>query len=312
MTLIRRSISASTPYTAAIVMAAAIIAGGCNRHAEPAAVAGTGDTPVAAVQQLVKDLRGNDLVAYAEHALPPKLHQDVAMAWSEGRTTWPLSELPLSEQLPGFIVTLAEPDAEKTLLAAFHRQFFRADRELRTAASTLGLFAAQYVEHSNNYSDAEREHYVQLIVALSTWGSNAPLSDPALAKAAVPQLVAAARLTGLGQAGALRQAGMERSLTRLGPFLARLKTVLDTYGLDIDGALDGAQIRLIEQTGDTAQVSLAYTLAGETIDAQIMLERREGRWYLSNLLRHAQEQAATPSPLATPAGPDALSKPLRH
>lgn len=312
MSLIRHSISAPAPFAAAMVLAAAIIVGGCNRNPESVSIPAAGDTPVAAVNQLLEDLRGNDLVAYAEHALPSKLHQEVAMAWSEGRTTWPLSELPLSEQLPGFIVTLAEPDAEKTLLAAFRRQFSGADRELRTAASTLGLFAAQYVERSNSYSDAERKHYVQLIVALSNWGKNAPLSDPALAKAAVPQLVAAARLTGLGQPGALRQAGMERSLTRLGLLLARLKTVLIGYGLDIDATLDGAQTRLIEQTGDTAKVSLDYTVAGATVDAQILLERREGRWYLSNLLRHAGDQAAAPSPAATPAGREALSTPLRH
>ncbi len=312
MTLIRRSVFAPAHYTAAIVLAAAIIASGCNRNPERASVASTGDTPVAAVNQLVKDLRDNDLVAYAEHALPPKLHQEVAMAWSEGRTTWPLSELPLSEQLPGFITTLAEPEAEKTLLAAFRRQFSGADRELRTAASTLGLFAAQYVQRSSSYSDVEREHYVQLIVALSNWGKNAPLADPSLAKVAVPQLVAAARLTGLGQPGALRQAGMQRSLTRLGPFLSRLKVVLDPYGLDIDATLDGAQARLIEQTGDTAKVRLDYTLAGEAVDAQILLERRDGRWYLSNLLRHAEAQAVAPSPAATPAGREALSKPLPH
>lgn len=312
MTLIRRSVSASASCAAAIVLAAALIAGGCNRNPDPASVAATADTPVAAVNQLIRDLRGNDLVAYAEHSLPPRLHREVAMAWSEGRTTWPLSELPLSEQLPGFIITLAEPDAEKTLLAAFRRQFSGADRELRTAASTLGLFAAQYVEHSNSYSDAEREHYVQLIVALSNWGKNAPLADPALAKAAVPQLVAAARLTGLGQPGALRQAGMERSLTRLGPMLARLKTVLNGYGLDMDATLDGAQAHLIEQTGDTARVRLDYTVAGTAVDAQILLERRDGRWYLSNLLRHAGKQAAAPSPAATPAGHEVLSTPLPH
>ncbi|QOW19386.1 hypothetical protein INQ41_12355 [Lysobacter ciconiae] len=309
MILTPRSIAASA---AAAVLAAAILAGGCSRHPQAASGATTGDTPVAAVNQLVKDLRGNDLVAYADHALPPKLHQEMAMAWSEGRTTWPLSELPLSEQLPGFIITLAEPDAEKTLLAAFRRQFAGAGRELRTAASTLGLFAAQYVERSSSYSDAEREHYVQLIVALSTWGKNAPLADPALAKAAVPQLVAAARLTGLGHPGALREAGMERSLTRLGPLLARLKSVLDAYGLDINATLDGAQVRLIEQTGDTAQVSLSYPLAGATVDAQIALERRDGRWYLSNLLRHAEQEAAAPSPAATPAAREARSRPLPH
>lgn len=312
MSLIRRTISSPAPFVAAILLAGAIIAGGCSRSPEPASDPATSDTPVEAVNQLLRDLRSNDLVAYADHALPPELQQKVAMAWSEGRTTWPLTELPLSDQLPGFITTLAAPDAEKTLLASYRRQFSGAERELRTAASTLGLFAAQYVERNSRYSDAEREHYVQLIAALSGWGAKAPLADATWAKSAIPQLVAAARLTGLDKPGALREAGMERSLTRLGPLLSRLKTVLNEYGLDIDDTLDGAEAHLIEQTGDTARVALDYTLAGQPVDAEIMLERRDGRWYLSNLLRHAETQAAAESPAATAAGREALSKPRSH
>lgn len=305
MSLIRRTMSSPMPFAAAVLLASALVASGCNRNQVPASGPGTGATPVAAVNQLVADLRGNDLVSYANHALPPALHRDVEKAWSEGRTTWPLSELPLSEQLPGFIVTLAAPDAEKTLLASFRRQFSGADRELRSAASTLGLFAVQYVQQSDDYSDFEREHYVQLIAALGTWGAKAPLADAARAKVAVPQLVAAARLTGLGRPDALRQAGMERSLTRMGPFLARFKTVLAEYGLDFNATLSGTQVRLIEQTGDTARVALSYTLADQPVDAQIRLERREGRWYLSDLIRHAQAEVEA---TGTAAAPVALQK----
>lgn len=298
MNLIRRAIPASAPWAAGLLLAAAlVVAGGCSRSPAPGAEPGTVATPVDAVNQLLTDLRGNDLVGYAAHALPPPLHQQLSVAWFEGRTTWPLTELPLSDQLPDFIVTLAAPDAEKSLLAAFRRQFSGADRELRAAASTLALFASQYVQRSPDYSDAEREHYVQLIAALGAWGAQAPLADPALAKVAVPQLVAAARLTGLGKPDALREAGMERSLTRLGPLLARLKGVLVDYGLDIDDALATAQATLIEQTGDQARVALTYTLAGQPVDAQILLERRDGHWYLTDLLRHAETQAAAQAAL---------------
>lgn len=306
MNLIRRTIPASAPWAASLLLAAAlVVAGGCNRSPAPGAGPSTVATPVDAVNQLLTDLRGNDLVGYATHALPPPLHQQLSVAWFEGRTTWPLTELPLSDQLPEFIVTLSTPDAEKNLLAAFRRQFSGADRELRTAASTLALFASQYVQRSSDYSDAEREHYVQLVAALGGWGAQAPLADPALAKVAVPQLVAAARLTGLGKPDALREAGMERSLTRLGPFLARLKVVLADYGLDINDALAGAQATLIEQTGDQARVALTYTLAGQTVDAQVLLERRDRRWYLTDLLRHAEAQAAAPSAL----GPGLAARP---
>ena len=42
-----------------------------------------------------------------------------------------------------------------------------------------------------------------------------------------------------------------------------------------------------------------YELAGEQIDAYVLMERQQGRWYLSDLLRRARaEAAATPAVVA--------------
>lgn len=253
--------------------------------------------PAAAVVQLAQDLRRNDLVAYARHALPPNLHTRMELAWKDGRTIWPLSQLPLNNRLPGFVTVLSGPGAEKSLVQAYDRQFSGAQRELRSAASTLGLFATQYVGSAEQYGPAEREHYAQLIAALSQWGRRAPLADSGQAKVAIPELVAAARLTGMGPPGAFNADGMERSLGRLGPFMARFKKVLLGYGLDLDASLDSVEVRLLQQTGETATVQLRYTLAGQSIDAIVPVERRMGRWYLSDLLRHAEAQAGNPAPL---------------
>jgi hypothetical protein len=38
-------------------------------------------------------------------------------------------------------------------------------------------------------------------------------------------------------------------------------------------------------------VRLQYTLAGQPIDAFVLLERRGDRWYLSDLLRRAEMEA---------------------
>jgi len=273
---------------------------GCARAPAPPAAPAL-ELPAAAVTRLAGDLRRNDLAAYSRDALPPALHARMELAWQERRTIWPLTELPLDDRLPGFVAVLSAPGAEKSLLAAYTRQFNGAQRELRSAASTLGLFAAQYVSAADEYSATERDHYVQLVAALSRWGQRAPLSDARLAKTSVPQLVAAARLTGLGGPGAFHEAGMERSLRRLGPFLARFKRVSLDYGLDLDAALDSVAVDLLEQTGDSAKLRLRYTLAGQAVDAIVLVERRDGRWYLSNLLRHAEAEAAAPALVASPA-----------
>lgn len=304
MSLIRRLIVALLPLAALAGLIALVVAvGGCER--DPAAPVEASTGPVEVVQQLATDLRRNDLVGYARHALPPTLHARMAASWDAGHTIWPLTELPLDDRLPAFLTVLAAPDAEKTLLAAYRRQFAGADRELRTAAATLGLFAGQYVREAGDYSDAERGHYLQLIAALGQWAGQAPLGDVERARQAIPQLTTAARLTGLaGGLDTFRQKGMERSLRRLGPFFERFKQVLVGYGLDLDQALAGASVTLLEQKGDRARVALAYTLAGQPVAAEVELERREGRWYLSDLLRHAEVEAGQPPVEPAPRAPD--------
>lgn len=265
--------------------------------------------PAAAVMQLADDLRRNDLAAYARHALPPELHEQVRAAWGRGQTLWPLTQLPLDRQVPGMLQALAAPDAERTLSTLYRRQFAGAHRELRAAASTMGLFAVQYVNGQDSYSEQEREHLVQLIAALSRWGQQAPLGDPALAEAALPPLVAAARATGLGEPGALAATGMTGSLERLGPFLAEMKRVLAGYGLDLDAALGSVQATLLEQTGDQARVRLRYTLAGTPVDAVVLMERSNGRWYPADAVRHARAQVAAAAAAPAPSAPGATPAP---
>ncbi|SFL06966.1 hypothetical protein [Lysobacter sp. cf310] len=274
----------------AALLLTVVACGGCDRtpstdHDAPPKL------PAEAVQQLVRDLRRNDLAGYARHAVPPTLHDRLETAWREGRTTWPLTELPLEDRLPGFLQALAAPGAEKKLQAVYQRQFAGAHAELRSAAATLGLFATQYVRSEGDYSTEERDHYAQLIGAISAWGQRAPLGDPKRARVAIPQLAAAARQTGLTGTDALRLTGMDRSLERLGPFFGRFKQVLIGYGLDIDASLDRVEATLAEQTGDKARVRIRYTMAGQPIDAYVRVERHQGRWYLSDVLRHAEAEA---------------------
>jgi len=274
---------------------------GCGPGPVPdrADIAATG--PAEAVTRLVQDLRHDDLAGYARHAVPPALHAQLDAAWRQDRSRWPLTELPLHARLPGMLATLAAPGAEKTLLATYHRQFAGAEGELRSAAATVSLFALQYLQREGDYSDEERDHYTQLVGALGRWGKRAPLADARLARAAIPKLVSAARLTGLADPARYGQLGMDRSLRRLAPFFTRFKLVLRDYGLDIDAALDSVRVGVTEQVGETARVRLRYRIAGQDIDAQVRVERIDGQWYLTDAVRHARTQAAAGAASRDPA-----------
>lgn len=260
--------------------------------------------PAQAVRQLTAHLRDNELEAYAIEAVPPALHAQLQAAWKEGRTRWPLDALPFGKRLPAMLHALAEPGSEAKLQQAFDRQFAGANRELRSAAITLGQFGAQYIaSDAAGYSGDERQHYAQLVLAAGRWAARAPLGDRERARASIVQLAAAARRVKLASADDFRDAGMDASLRRIGPFAAALKQALMRYGLDIDGGLGALDASLLQQTGDHATVRMRYRFAGQDIDTTVALERIDGRWYLSDTLRQARAAAATALP--TPAGPAA-------
>jgi hypothetical protein len=296
----RTSRTSWLPWLAAL----ALLVAACQPQPPPPPPVPKGNNtrPAQAVLLLTRHLRDNDLAAFARDAVPPGLHARLRTAWSEGRTRWPLEELPFDERLPAVLAALATEGSEAGLQQVFDRQFAGAHAEIEAAATALGLFGVQYVQHHEPFSPAEREHYAQFIAAISRWAAQAPLGDPKRARDAIPRLARAARAARLASADDFAAAGMVEGLRRTGAFMATGKAVLADYGLDLDASLDDMRATLHEQTGDRARVRMQYTLAGQPVDAFVDLERRKGRWYLVEYLRRAEAAAVPP---ARPARPPA-------
>jgi hypothetical protein len=262
---------------------------------QPAEPPKSASGPAAAVEQLIQRLHDNDLVGFAQAAVPPAEYAQLETAWREGRSRWPLTELPLDDQLESLLTALAAPGSEQKLQQAFRRNFAGQDKDLKEAARSLGLFGVQYVKREGVFTDEERAHYAQMIAALSEWAQRAPLSDPQRGMAAIPPLVAAARKTGLTDERSFREAGMSGSLRRLSPFFAQAKALLAVYGLPLNRSLAGLRTVLVDQKGDQAHARVHYSLGGSQIDTVVSLQRRDGRWYLTDYLRHAEQALAIPA-----------------
>lgn len=284
----------------ALALAFASLLAGCDRSPEagpepkaPKPLAAT--RPAQAVRQLTAHLRANEFEAFTREAVPPEVHVRLQAAWRDGRTRWPLDELPFGRKLPAMLGALARPGSEAHLLAIFDRQFAGAERELHNTAASLGLFGAQYIAQQDSYSEDEKQHYTQLMAAASAWGTKAPLGDRQRAKQAIGQLAGAARRTGLASEADFAKAGMAASLRKVSGFSAALKQVLVRYGLDLDAGLGTLDATLLQQTGDQARVRMRYQFAGKDIDTVVSLRRIDGRWYLEDFLRHAEEALGPPA-----------------
>jgi hypothetical protein len=285
-----RSFRARTCCLYLALAASVLLVASCRKEAEE--LPGAASRPATAVRQMVQYLQDDDLAGYARAAVPPAQYAELEAAWAQGHSHWPLTELPLDDKLPVLLAILSEKDAETRLQRAFKAQIAGQAPAVRQAAHSLGLFGVQYITHQGDYSEAERAHYAQLVKALSAWAQAAPLSDPKLAESTIATLTGAARATGLDSEDAFRQAGMTASLQRLGPFARAAKQVLASYGLVLDDSLAQLRTGLVEEHGDEATVRVQYPLAGEELDLQVQVQRREGRWYLARTLAEAEAALA--------------------
>lgn len=291
----RRAIGGACATAALLLMLAACQPQGTGERAQPAA------EPVAAVQAMAAAMADNDLQRYADLSVPPEQRIRLEAAWQAGHSRWPLTELPLHDQLLPMLGALAADDASARLQSSFDRQLAGQAAAVRQAAQAMGVFGVQYLQHENTYTASQQAHYIQVVTTLAGWAAQAPLSDRARARAAIAALTGAARTTGITEDAHLQQAGMRDSLARLAPFLGTFKAVLARYGLDLDASLRGIDGQVLSVQGDNALVQLSYPLAGERIELRVPLTRRDGHWYLTRtladtdaLLRRHDAAAATP------------------
>lgn len=294
------------PVLAPLLLLASLLAA-CKR--EPEELAGATSEPAATVRELVDHLRRDDLAGFARAAVPPADHAALETAWREGRSRWPLTELPLSQQWVPMLAALSRPGSEQALMRDFNRQFARQDKDLRDAARSLGLFGVQYLKKEGDYSPTQRLHYTQVVQTLSEWAQEAPLADPALARNTINRMAAAARKAGLASEQDLREAGMDGSLRRLAPVFTETKASFARYGLALDTTLADLRTGLVEQKGDHATVRIHYPLGNREIDSQVSLERRDGHWYLSDYLRAAERARTSMPPAGEPPAEAAPASP---
>lgn len=307
-----------TPHRWILLLLAGLLLGlsACQPEAAPAsapdrmaaqAKPAPATRPVDAINVLAARLLARDGAGFAMLAVPPELHANLETGWRDGRSRWPLDELPLDSRLPGMLASLQEKDAQKKLKATFRRQFAGADRDIDQAIRTLVQFGGQYVQTEPAYNKDERDHIGQAIAALSSWALAAPLSDTARADRFFTALTAAAQRSGIdGKAGnsSFAKLGMRSSLDRLSPFIGTLLAQLRSqYGLDMDASLRSLNVQLLEQTGDSARLRLRYPLAGRDIDAIVPAVRIDGHWYLADFVTRAEASLAGGTGSGKPASP---------
>ena len=285
----------------ALILLACLSLGGCRRE-----VTAPGD-PVAAVKGMAAAVRDNDLVRYSRLSMPPGLHRKMEARWRARLLAAPPPTVQQQRDYSRWMARLTAADAEERLYRAFDGKLRKIEAEIGSQwplmQATGGIFVSGLVQANDKLSPAEKDHAKAIGSALLAWATPALLADRAKARKAIAVLTATARKLALPSLQTTRQLEMLPALEKAGQGLKGLKQVGRIYGLDADAALAGVQAKVISAEGDLATLQVSYPLFGQTVQFELQLLRRDGRWYSADAVRSAEAELAQPLTASRPAGP---------
>lgn len=256
------------------------------------------DDPAAAVADLAKSLRDNDLVRFSRLSVPAPVYARFEQRWEEQKAA--AGEI-TDEDRASFaegLGRLTAPDAEQTLYAELEPTLVQFETEMAPqlplmVAMGSGFITAS-VQQSDTLSDSQKQHASDVIGAIAGWVTTAPLADRDKARQAIGVAVRTARGLGIESADEMQALNFEQAMRKGGEIGGGFKQVLALYGLDLDASLDSVKTENLARNGDQARVRVNYTLAGNPISFEMDMVRQDGGWYSPELIANAQEQLDAP------------------
>ena len=277
-------------WPAALV--SALLAGGCHRE-----VAAPGD-PVAAVKGLAQAVRDNDLVRYWRLSVPPALQRQMEARWKARLATAPPPTEQEAKDYARSMARFTAPDAEVKLYRSLDPKLKKLEAEIGSQwpmmQTTAGIFIKGVIQANDKLSPAEKDHAESVGTALLDWAQPAVLTDRARARRAITVMVGTARELALPTLAQRRALELVPTLEKFSVVLKGAKKLGLIYGVDADAALDGIDVKLVAASGDLATMAVSYPLLGKTVNFQMDMIRRDGRWYSADAVRDAEAELARP------------------
>lgn len=258
--------------------------------------------PVAAVKGMADALHDNDLVRYSRLSVPPALHQKMEARWKASLALAPPSSAEQQAEYARWMTRLTEPGAEAKLTKSLEPKLAKFDAETGAqwpvVKATARIFIRGVIQANSTLTPAQKAHAQAVGDVLMEKLQPKQLTDRASARRTVAELTATARSLDLPTLASSQQLEMIPALEKGGTLFKGAKAIGRIYGIDGDAALAGVTARVAAVDGDVATMDVSYPLLGQTINFQMELIRRDGRWYSADAVRSAEAEQAQPLPTA--------------
>ena len=266
---------------------------GCRRE-----IVAPGD-PVAAVKGLAQAVRDNDLVRYSQLSMPPPLHKRLEARWTQNLASAPEPSVAQQRDYSRWMGKLTTPDAEVRLFKSWDTRLKKLEGEIgsqwQLMQATGGIFLNGFIQANDSLSAEQKAHAKSASTVVLEWITPALIADRGKARKAIAALTETARKLDLPTLAHTRSLEMLPTLEKSGQALKGLKRAARAYGLDMDASLNDVRAQLVDADAQQATVRVSYPLLGETVEFDMRMIRRDGRWYSADAVRKAETELLQPA-----------------
>lgn len=271
------------PCLTGLLAALMLMLAGCQRAPEEPPAPG-GDSPTAAVHQLIADLRHDDLAAFWTHGLAPVDHAALVTRWQQAQATQTLTDA-ARQAYRNFLDALTRPGAKASLARRLQIEATRLDDRYGDQIPVLvaiggAVFARTVITKVAPQATAAQQQAMRDALApMLQWAPHAPWLDRTRATEAASVAVDTARALHLDNLDQIHALDFRDAIAKASRLWVGAKRALALYGLSLDAVLDSAQVTLVLQQADTAHVRIDYRLDHQPQRVVVTMRAVDGRWY---------------------------------
>ena len=264
--------------------------------------------PAVAAKDLAVAIHDNDFDRLSHIMVPPDLYAKLEARYKDEAAKKPAPTAEDEAQFKAnFIDKYTAPGAEDKLFAQLQPQLAQMGPQIPMGVAMMSGMAGQSIDQNAKMSPAEKTQANAVLTAITKWATTAPLADPEKAKQAIKVVVGTARDLKLTTLDAMQKLSFSEMMQKAGIAAGGLRKTLAVYGFDTDKMLDSVKAEKKSETGDTAVVTVSYTLLDTPVTADVNMIKRDGRWYSADLVKSVEDSLAKPAvdtsapPMAGPA-----------
>lgn len=261
----------------------------------------------------VRALRGNDINAFLNAAMPAAEVARIKADWTKKMTEDPITDED-RKKFADQMGKLTAPGAEEKLFAEAEPQLKKLDAQAAQIPMMIAMgqgFLQSAIQQNQDLTDEQKKQSAAMVDAAAKWAQGVKFTDPALTKAAIAAVSKTARDLNLKSLDEVRALNYDQGMLKAGIALAGFKQVAGAYGLKIDQWLDSVKAETVSTTGDAAKVKVTYTAFDQPFTAEGDLVKVDGKWYGKQAIEKWQKEQATEAAAAAnpQAKPDAAQAP---